>query len=94
MTTYNYFNGMYEFCFRAVQALKVLGKTGTMDFYEAAAEGFALKVEGMNNEPVEVVSKTITQDQLDTYIACKKFAEEQETQAAWMIRRQTEADHE
>ena len=88
MTTYNYVSEMQELCFRATQALTVLGKTGTKDFYSAAEIGFSQQMESLNNKPVEEVSTPINQDQLDTYLSCKKFVEEQENQAAWMLRRQ------
>lgn len=94
MTTYNYVSEMQELCFRATQALTVLGKKGTKDFYSAAEIGFSKMMEELNNRPVEEVSKPISQDQLDTLISCKKFVEEQENQAAWKLRIQQEARHE
>ncbi|MBO7733369.1 MAG: hypothetical protein J6S67_12465 [Methanobrevibacter sp.] len=94
MTTYNYVSEMQELCFRATQALSVMGKDGTKDFYSAAEIGFFKQMDELNNKPVEEVSKPISQDRLDTLIATRKFVEEQEQQAAWTLRRQQEARHE
>lgn len=94
MTYYNYVSGMQELCFRATQALTVLGKNGTKDFYSAAEVGFSKLMDELNNKPVEEVSKHINQDQLDTFVSTKEFVENQEHQAAWMLRQQQEARHE
>lgn len=91
MTYYNYVSEMQELCFRATQALTVLGKNGTKDFYSAAEVGFAKELEDLNNKPVGEVSVHINQDQLDTLVSCKKFVETQENQAAWTLRRKQEA---
>lgn len=93
MTNYNYVSEMQELCFRATQALTVLGKDGTKDFYSAAEIGFSKQMEELNSKPIEEVSKHVSQDQIDTYLSCKKFVEEQENQAAWTLRRQQEARH-
>lgn len=94
MTYYNYVSEMQELCFRATQALIVLGKNGTKDFYSAAEVGFSKLLDELNNKPVEEVSVSINQDQLDTYISTKAFVEDQEQQAAWTLRRKQEACHE
>lgn len=91
MTTYNYVCEMQELCFRATQALTVLGKSGTKDFYSAAEIGYSKMLEELNNMPVEQVSVHVNQDQLDTLVSCKKFVEEQEQQAAWALRYEQEA---
>lgn len=88
MTLYNYVSEMQELCFRATQALKVMGKTGTMDFYSAAENGFYQLLQELNNKPIEEVSTTVNQDQLDTLVSCKLFVEKQENEAAYFIRRQ------
>ena len=94
MTYYNYVSEMQELCFRATQALTVLGKNGTKDFYSAAEIGFSTQMEELNNKPVSEVSVSINQDQLDTLVSTKKFVEDQENQAASTLRRQQEASHE
>lgn len=94
MTYYNYVSEMQELCFRATQALTVLGKNGTKDFYSAAEVGFSKLMDELNNKPVSEVSVHINQDQLDTLVSTKNFVEEQENQAAWILRRQQEASHE
>ena len=94
MTTYNYLSEMQLLCFRATQALTVLGKNGTKDFYSAAEIGFSKLMDELNNKPVSKVSVHINQDQLDTLVSTKNFVEEQENQAAWTLRRQQEASHE
>lgn len=94
MTYYNYVSEMQEMCFRATQALTVLGKNGTKDFYSAAEVGFSKLMDELNNKPVSEVSVHINQDQLDTLVSTKNFVEEQENQAAGTLRRQQEASHE
>ena len=94
MTYYNYVSEMQELCFRATQALTVLGKNGTKDFYSAAEVGFSKLMDELNNKPVSEVSVHINQDQLDTLVSTKNFVEEQENQAAGTLRRQQEASHE
>ena len=94
MTYYNYVSEMQELCFRATQALTVLGKNGTKDFYSAAEVGFSKLMDELDNKPVSEVSEHINQDQLDTLVSTKNFVEDQENQAAWTLRRQQEARHE
>ena len=94
MTYYNYVSEMQELCFRATQALTVLGKNGTKDFYSAAEVGFSKLMDELNNKPVSEVAVHINQDQLDTLVSTKNFVEEQENQAAWTLHRQQEASHE
>ncbi len=79
MTTYNYFIEMQEMCFRISQACKAMGKTGTQDVYAACERGFSVMAKELN---CEEAGRTITQDQLDTYVCTKNFCEEQEKQAA------------
>lgn len=93
MTYYNYVSEMQELCFRATQALTVLGKLGTKDFYSAAEMGFLKQMDELNNKPVSEISANINQDQLDTLVSTKKFVEDQENQAAWTLRRQQESSH-
>ena len=94
MTYYNYVSEMQELCFRATQALTVLGKNGTKDFYSAAEVGFSNLMDELDNKTASEVSVHINQDQLDTLVSTKNFVEEQENQAAWTLRRQQEARHE
>lgn len=91
MTYYNYVSEMHSLCFRATQALTVLGKKGTKDFYSAAESGFFKLLDELDNKPVGEISVHVNQDQLDTLIATKNFVEEQERQAAWALRCQQEA---
>ena len=91
MTYYNYVSEMQELCFRATQALTVLGKTGSKDFYSAAEVGFSKLLDELNNKPIEEVSVHVNQDQLDTLVSCKEFVETQENQAAWKLRLGQEA---
>lgn len=91
MTYYNYVSEMQALCFRATQALTVLGKDGTKDFYSAAEVGFSKQMDELNNKPVSEISTHVSQDQLDTLLSTKKFVEDQENQAAWTLRRQQEA---
>ena len=90
MTTYNYFIEMQDMCFRISQACKAMNKRGTQDVYAACERGFGEMAKELN---CEEASRTITQDQLDTYVCTKNFCEEQTKQAADMINREITGHH-
>lgn len=82
MTTYNYMIEMQDMCFRISQACKAMNKRGTQDVYAACERGFGEMAKELN---CEEAGRTITQDQLDTYVCTKNFCEEQTKLAADMI---------
>lgn len=82
MTTYNYFIEMQEMSFRISQACKAMNKRGTQDVYKACELGFSEMAKNLN---CEQAGRTITQDQLDTYVCTKNFCEEQTKLAASFI---------
>lgn len=88
MTTYNYYSGMQELCFRATMALNALGNEGLKDLYSAAEEGFFSKMDGL---PVDEAKKEISQAQIEGYLITKEFVEDKELEAAEKIREETEA---
>lgn len=82
MTTYNYMIEMQEMSFRISQACKAMNKRGTQDVYAACERGFGEMAKELN---CEEAGRTITQDQLDTYVCTKNFCEEQTKAAASFI---------
>ena len=82
MTTYNYMIEMQDMCFRISQACKAMNKRGTQDVYEACERGFGEMAKELT---CEEAGRTITQDQLDTYVCTQNFCKVQEKQAAYKI---------
>ncbi|MBO7735106.1 MAG: hypothetical protein J6S67_21260 [Methanobrevibacter sp.] len=88
MTTYNYMSEMQEMCFRATQALIVLGDKGMQDFYAAAEQGFYNRANGLS---VEEANAPINVSQIDSYLATKDFVESKEYEAALKLKKEQEA---
>ncbi len=87
MTRYTFGREMQLLCFRATQALTVLGDC-LQHLYSAAEDGFS---ERISNMPFDEANSEIGESQINAYLALKEFVEDKETQAAYLQKRQKEA---
>lgn len=88
MTTYNYLSEMQQLCFRATQALEVLGEKGMKDFYSKAEEGYAVECSSLGYKSA---SAAIEQSQINAYLQVKEYVDTKEREAAEKLREQQEA---
>ena len=88
MKTYNYMSEMQRLCFRATQALIVLGDKGMQDFYSAAEQGFYNR---SNELSVEEANAPINVTQIDAYLQTKDYVESKEYEAALQLKKEQEA---
>ncbi|MBO7712189.1 MAG: hypothetical protein J6S85_01640 [Methanobrevibacter sp.] len=89
MTKFNYMDEMQRLCVRVSQAVKVTGDEKLEDFYLAASEGFARRLQNMT---VENAESWITDSQYQGYRNLKSFCEKKEYQAATIQREAQEAE--
>ena len=79
MTTYNYMCEMEQLCFKAEQALKVLGDKGLEDFYASAEVGYEAKAIRLG---FYEANEEINQSQIESYLRVTDFVHEKELEAA------------